>query len=328
MVGTGEIATRFMLGINHIEGLNIVGVFSRDILKAKRFSEAWGIKYFTNNLNNICGDIDIAYISTPTITHSSIASILIKKQINVLIEKPIVTSLTQLHQLSNLAKLYGVNIIDGMWTLYNPLISSACLMSKIYTPNSIESYLCFDNNANSNILTDDQNGGAVKDILTYQLYLVALFCNPEELELVNCQKFFNDHNVDYKYNLNVKSNEIIANLKGNIASKNRSRLIIHYKDFYILIFNPIYNPKLLLFLPRKYCSIKIIFMCFFSNINIIFSSLKIYINRAFMNTYLYKNPLHDQLIELMGIISGNIKKPTISFKMTCMVVGILDKLTK
>jgi predicted dehydrogenase len=258
IVGTGKIASRFMLGINNIEGLNVAFIFSRDILNAKKFSEVWSIKNYTDNFNNISDEIDIAYISTPTNTHYDIASILIRKKINVLVEKPIVTNSTHLRRLISLAKLYKVNIIDGMWTLYNPIVRNASFLTGNSTPLFIESYLCFDNQHNSNVLTDSKNGGAVKDILTYQLYLVALFCNSKKLEIINRQKFFNNNNVDYKYKLKIQSGRILAKLYGNIATRNGSRFVVHYKDFDLVIFYPIYNPKLLLFLPRNYYNIRVI----------------------------------------------------------------------
>lgn len=326
IVGTGEIAARFMVGVKHMEGAKVACVFSRDIANAKKFSRAWNINNFTDDLNKIISEIDIAYISTPTNTHFEVASVLIKKKINVLVEKPIVTDINQLNQLINLAKLNNVNIIDGMWTLYNPLILSACSITKKHTPVSIESSLCFSNIENSKVLTDPENGGAVRDILTYQLYLVALFCNSDELKVVQCQKFFNSKNVDFKYQLKISSNTTFANLYGDIASPGRSNFIVHYCGFDLLIFNPIYNPKFLIFKPTNYLNINVNFMCLLWNFLNLFSTCKILINRFFIKTYFYKNPLHNQLIDLMALISGRSRKSLISLKMTIMVVAILDKL--
>lgn len=328
IVGTGEIASRFMLGLNQIDGINVTGVYSRDILNAKKFSETWGIKYFIDDLNDFCGDIHIAYICTPNNTHYFFSSELIKKGINVLVEKPIVTNLIEFHELIKMASYYKVNVLDGMWTLYNPLIKSAFFISKKYTPLSIRSYLCFDNPPKSNVLTDVLNGGAVRDILTYQLYLVILFFKSEGLNLLSSYKFYNEKNIDYRYILEVESDNKKALLEGNIKSRNSSNFIINYKDFRIIIINPIYNPKFIIFLPQKYFNIKMFFLCFIYNIICLFSSARICANRIFLKSYFYKNPLHIQLRELIDKISGEKEVQTIPLKMTSIVVAILDKVVK
>jgi hypothetical protein len=51
-------------------------------------------------------------------------------------------------------------------------------------------------------------------------------------------------------------------------------------------------------------------------------------NRLFIKTFFYKNPLHSQLRHLIESISGNIGDQKISLKMTSMVVAVLDKLNK
>jgi len=328
MVGTGEVAARFMVGIQHLNGVNIIGVYSRSLLRAQKFSQVWGIKNFTNHLNHAFNDVDVAYISTPTSTHYDIATILIKNKINVLVEKPIVTNLNQLNELIKLAEFHKVKIFDGMWTLYNSLIQYSFFINKKYKPTSIDSYLCFNNSVDSNVLNSTDNGGAIKDILTYQLYLVALFCDSEKFHIIENHTSFNKKNIDYKYDIKIKTNNIISNLHGNITSPDKSKFIIHYNNFDLIIFHPIFNPKLVLLLPTKFSNIGVLFRCSLYNSYLFFNSLKILINKIFIKTIIYKNPLHYQLINLIDLMSGKVKRPIIPLKMTAIVIGALDLLTK
>jgi len=124
VVGVGS------MGWNHARVCSelgvLVGVCDRDEEAVSKVSEHFGVPGFS--------DLSVAIsetkpsgviIATPTSTHAGIASDVINRGINVLVEKPIASDVSEAEGLVTLAKESGVTLAVGHIERHNPVISAA-----------------------------------------------------------------------------------------------------------------------------------------------------------------------------------------------------------
>ena len=67
-------------------------------------------------------DLDACFVCTPTKTHFSIAQEIIKRKINVFVEKPLSFSSVECEELTKLSKQYKVILTSGYIERFNPAI--------------------------------------------------------------------------------------------------------------------------------------------------------------------------------------------------------------
>ena len=107
IVGCGRVAEHYykIFKIGKISNINITGVCDKKLKKAKLFASKYKSEWFTSlekMLNSL--DIDLLIICTPSGLHYSHAKKSLKKNINVLVEKPISMIPAQGEELIKIAK--------------------------------------------------------------------------------------------------------------------------------------------------------------------------------------------------------------------------------
>jgi len=96
-------------------------------------------KYKINSYSNLKElfekelDLDACIVCTPTKTHFSIALEIIKRKINVFVEKPLSFSSVECEELTKLSKRYGVILTSGYIERFNPAIQD---LKKIIEENT------------------------------------------------------------------------------------------------------------------------------------------------------------------------------------------------
>ena len=139
IVGVGHLGEIHLKLILSSIDFDLIGFYDTDSEKADLISKKYQVKFF-NNLNDLSENIQAVIICTPTIYHHEIASFFLKNNINVFIEKPITTNLTEAYDLVQLAKdnnLVGqvghVERFNGAFTevenLLNPMFIEAHRLS-------------------------------------------------------------------------------------------------------------------------------------------------------------------------------------------------------
>ena len=118
-------------GKNHLRELNnctsVSSIFVVDpfIDSNNSLRDLYPDTLFYDSLENLIIDnhkIDGAIIATPPNTHFEIAKQCLKRNIHVLVEKPMVESLKELEELNNLSKKNNKLLMSGHTYLYNPAI--------------------------------------------------------------------------------------------------------------------------------------------------------------------------------------------------------------
>tara|TARA_B100000780_G_scaffold279121_1_gene255732 strand:- start:3537 stop:4607 length:1071 start_codon:yes stop_codon:yes gene_type:complete len=132
IVGCGRVAEHYykIFKIGKISNINITGVCDKKLKKAKLFASKYKSEWFTSlekMLNSL--DIDLLIICTPSGLHYSHAKKSLKKNINVLVEKPISMIPAQGEELIKIAKKNNLYFAVAFQNRYNQAI--ICLKDAI-----------------------------------------------------------------------------------------------------------------------------------------------------------------------------------------------------
>ncbi|MBN3308921.1 DHDH dehydrogenase, partial [Amia calva] len=100
----------------------VVAVASRDLQRAKEFSQRHGIERAYGSYEELANDhdIDVLYIGTIHPQHVKVGLLFLKCKRNVLCEKPIAMNSRELQQLIAAAKENNVFLMEAVWTRYFP----------------------------------------------------------------------------------------------------------------------------------------------------------------------------------------------------------------
>lgn len=126
IVGTGEVAGKFALGLRSVPGAEASLVVSRSAERAAALAARLGVKHSVGGYENALDHpIDAVYIATPPSEHRANALLFIAAGKPVLIEKPFAASLSDAQAIVAAAQSAGVFCMEGMWTRFLPALQLA-----------------------------------------------------------------------------------------------------------------------------------------------------------------------------------------------------------
>ena len=104
--------------------INLYAVASRDINKAKKFSEKWHFEKYYGSYKELINDpkVDAVYIANPHSFHFNSVMECLDGGKHVLCEKPAACNLNELKQMIEKAKEKNLFFMEAMWTAFNPCI--------------------------------------------------------------------------------------------------------------------------------------------------------------------------------------------------------------
>lgn len=120
---------------SELNNVRLVGVVDTDIKRANEVSDKYGCRVFSD-YRELLGSVDALSIVTPTIMHYQIAMDCIKAGKDVLIEKPITTTVEEADRLIEASEKNGTIIQVGHLERFNPVFPALC--SLINKPVFIE----------------------------------------------------------------------------------------------------------------------------------------------------------------------------------------------
>ncbi|MDE5758138.1 MAG: adenylyltransferase/cytidyltransferase family protein, partial [Allobaculum sp.] len=71
LIGTGNIARRFLKEAEFVNSIKIVGAYNPDKIECDSFCESTGLTSSYNSPEDLLGDVDAVYIASPHLTHPS-----------------------------------------------------------------------------------------------------------------------------------------------------------------------------------------------------------------------------------------------------------------
>jgi predicted dehydrogenase len=119
LIGAGHLGKIHLRLLNEIEGFELIGFYDADQEKSSQIESETGIKSWPD-IESLILAADALDIVTPTTLHFSIASLCLRKQKHIFIEKPVTTSPEEGKDLVRLAQEAKVKVQVGHVERFNP----------------------------------------------------------------------------------------------------------------------------------------------------------------------------------------------------------------
>jgi len=137
VVGVGAIGRNHARIYAELDTAELVAVYDANREAALEIAERFGC-VAAESLEQLIGEVDVASVATPTVTHREIGGRLLEAGRHVLVEKPISDSVDEARVLIDLAQQKGKVLQVGHIERFNPVMSQ--LESHLDRPRFIESH--------------------------------------------------------------------------------------------------------------------------------------------------------------------------------------------
>ncbi len=126
LIGCGRIARVHRAYLENIREAEVVGVFDVDRQSADAFVSGSAIRAFAD-LGALIDETrpDVAHVLTPPTTHAAVASELLTRSVNVLVEKPLAMSTVEADEVLRAAKAAGVWVSVDHNRYFDPVVQRA-----------------------------------------------------------------------------------------------------------------------------------------------------------------------------------------------------------
>lgn len=233
IIGLGNIANKFAEDLMLSNDSILYGVASREIEKAKNFSDKFNsIKHY-DSYEKLAKDseIDIIYIATPHAFHFENVMMCLKNNKAVLCEKPMGLSSQEVNIMVEEAKSRKLFLMEGLWTRFIPATGK---LIEILNKKIIGDILFIraefgykvDLNLKSRIYDKKLGGGSLLDIGIYPIYLSLLILGlPTDIKAIASMTETNvDNNCSMLFNY---KNGAKANLESTIEAETPTEAYIY-----------------------------------------------------------------------------------------------------
>ncbi|MBU3897265.1 MAG: Gfo/Idh/MocA family oxidoreductase [Nanoarchaeota archaeon] len=123
VIGIGSMGKNHARIYSESDKVNLVAVSDMNEALAKEISEKYGCKYYTDYKEMISKEkLDIVSVVVPTEYHKQVAFDVIDKKINILLEKPITSTIEDGKKLVEFARNNGIKIMIGHIERFNPVV--------------------------------------------------------------------------------------------------------------------------------------------------------------------------------------------------------------
>ena len=121
--GTGALGRHHTRILTELDEAELVGVFDPRPEAARAMAEAHGARIF-DSVEALAGEIDVAVVASPTVTHAELGCRLLERGVHVMVEKPIASSLAEADRLIETAAAHDRVLAVGHVEFYNPAVQA------------------------------------------------------------------------------------------------------------------------------------------------------------------------------------------------------------
>jgi predicted dehydrogenase len=181
ILGPGRIAQKFATDLQLVEGAVLQGVASRDKAKADAFARQFGAVASYGSYEELVADpaIDVVYIATPHVFHTSHTLLCLRYGKAVLCEKPFAMHAAEAESMIAEARLQKVFLMDAFWTRFIPSTEKVLSLLAENAIGQVE-YLradfgfVADNDPEKRVFNRSLGGGSLLDVGIYPVFLSLL----------------------------------------------------------------------------------------------------------------------------------------------------------
>ncbi|HFU3946658.1 TPA: Gfo/Idh/MocA family protein [Streptococcus suis] len=179
IIGTSDISHKFISSAHLSKYFQLSAIFSRKLETAMSFSTNYeNVILYTEWIKFLSAPIDLVYIASPNALHFEQAKAVLSSGKHVIVEKPMVSTPTELTQLRQIAKENGVFLFEAARNYHEEAIAIIRDFLKDKTVLGANfSYAKYSSKMpellagqTPNIFSTDFSGGALMDLGVYTLY--------------------------------------------------------------------------------------------------------------------------------------------------------------
>ncbi len=240
IIGTGRIANRFVPEVRTTNEFRIVVVYNPRNTSAQAFAEKWDIDEGTDDWENFCSQIDVAYVASPHGTHYDYVRRLLIKGKHVLCEKPLCFSKREAEELFELASGNHLVLMEAVKTAYCPGFQELIRLAKSGVIGEIKDVeACFTKleNPEGRELNSETYAGSFYEMGTYTLLpAIKLLGKPEKVfyQAIRSGK----RNADGFMKVHLLYEEAFGLAKTGLTVKSEGCLIVSGTKGYMLAQSP------------------------------------------------------------------------------------------
>lgn len=227
VVGTGYLGKFHAEKYAHMPNVDLVGVVDTDIQRARDVAQQLGTRAYRHHAD-LFDHIDAASIVVPTSHHYTISKDYLSRQIDVLIEKPITTTLKEADELIEMAGAHRAIIQVGHLERFNPAV--VALRDYINQPMFIESHRL------SVFKPRATDVSVVLDLMIHDVDIIANFVRSDIKDIRAAGIAVVTEEVDIANARLEFENGCVANVTASrISMKNQRKIRLFQRDAYISV---------------------------------------------------------------------------------------------
>ena len=241
IVGSGRIANRFIYESKYVSGVNVEGVFNKNLDSAKRFSEKHELNFASSKYNEFLDNVDAVYIASPHLTHYEYAKEALLNNKHVLCEKPLALNKEEAVELFELSKQKKLVFIEAIKTAYSP---GFIRLVALVRSGIIGKIKCVDATFTKLVegrvreLQGNMAGGSITELASYPLLAIIKLLGTDIKDINYYSYFDSEKNVDLFTRINLLYNNSIATATVGLGVKSEGHLVISGTEGYIYVPSP------------------------------------------------------------------------------------------
>ena len=227
VVGVGHLGRFHAEKYAALEGVSLVGVVDRDRGRAAEVAAALGTRVFPDH-RALVGAADCASVAVPTRDHAAVAGDLLRAGIDVLVEKPLASTVAEGAELVRLAEGTGRVLQVGHLERFNPALRAAAAV--VSEPRFLECHRL------APFVERGTDVDVIRDLMIHDLDLILHFVGAEVVQVESVGVPVLTSRVDIANARLRFANGCIANVTASRVSLKRERkLRIFQHDAYVAI---------------------------------------------------------------------------------------------
>ncbi len=227
VVGVGYLGKFHAEKYARMENAELVGVVDTDKNRADEIGKNLGVKsYYTHH--DLCGKVDAVSIVVPTRLHFPISQYFLEHDVDVLIEKPMTTTLEEADELIRISEERQRVIQVGHLERFNPAV--VALQDFVKNPRFIESHRL------SIFKERSTDVSVVLDLMIHDIDIISNFVHSEIKHISAAGAAVICSHVDIANARLEFANGCIANVTASrISMKNERKIRLFQKDAYVSV---------------------------------------------------------------------------------------------
>ncbi|MBQ6335133.1 MAG: Gfo/Idh/MocA family oxidoreductase [Erysipelotrichaceae bacterium] len=211
--GCGNIAKRIASSCKLVDEIQLVGFASKDLAKAKEYSEAYECEEYGDYDYFLNSDIDAVYIAVYNPGHYELIRTCLEHGKSVICEKPMLASIEETQELFALAKEKGVTLMEALKSVFLPLNIRIKKMIQNKELGEVKelyaSFMRCGHHPLSHWINDPKTGGAFKDLGCYCIGTMNYLMD-EEPKLLEAESDATDNKADSTAYVKLKYGDVMA----------------------------------------------------------------------------------------------------------------------